>query len=76
LISTLGEKVGWHYGFGCAGIVMVAGYCYSAGKDHLPSEEDGGKINARKTYRAGARHDPVADCHGVVFSTVPSPCSR
>ncbi len=26
LISgTLGEKVGWHYGFGCAGIVMVAG---------------------------------------------------
>ena len=25
LISgTLGEKVGWHYGFGTAGIVMVA----------------------------------------------------
>ena len=26
LISgTLGEKVGWHYGFGCAGVVMVIG---------------------------------------------------
>ena len=25
LISgTLGQKVGWHYGFGCAGVVMVA----------------------------------------------------
>ena len=26
LISgTLGEEVGWHYGFGCAGVVMVLG---------------------------------------------------
>ena len=26
LISgTLGQKVGWHYGFGCAGVVMVIG---------------------------------------------------
>ena len=26
LISgTLGQKVGWHYGFGCAGVVMVLG---------------------------------------------------
>ena len=23
--GTLGEKVGWHYGFGCAGVVMVLG---------------------------------------------------
>ena len=23
--GTLGEKVGWHWGFGCAGVVMVAG---------------------------------------------------
>jgi proton-dependent oligopeptide transporter, POT family len=23
--GTLGEDVGWHYGFGCAGVVMVAG---------------------------------------------------
>src|SRR3546814_2673769 len=23
--GTLGEKVGWHWGFGCAGVVMVMG---------------------------------------------------
>jgi POT family proton-dependent oligopeptide transporter len=25
IAGTLGEKVGWHWGFGCAGVVMVAG---------------------------------------------------
>jgi len=40
LISgTLGQKVGWHYGFGCAGVVMVLGLLIylSAGK-HLPPD--------------------------------------
>ena len=33
LISgTLGQKVGWHYGFGCAGVVMVLGlFIYLSG---------------------------------------------
>ena len=41
LISgTLGQKVGWHYGFGCAGVVMVLGLIiYMAGRRYLPSEE-------------------------------------
>jgi POT family proton-dependent oligopeptide transporter len=41
LISgTLGEKVGWHYGFGTAGIVMVLGVLiFLAGRPHLPVEE-------------------------------------
>ncbi len=41
LISgTLGQKVGWHYGFGCAGVVMVLGLCiYLAGRRHLPTQE-------------------------------------
>jgi POT family proton-dependent oligopeptide transporter len=41
LISgTLGQKVGWHYGFGCAGVVMVLGlFIYLAGRRHLPAEE-------------------------------------
>ena len=41
LISgTLGQKVGWHYGFGCAGVVMVLGLCiYIAGRRHLRPEE-------------------------------------
>jgi proton-dependent oligopeptide transporter, POT family len=41
LISgTLGQKVGWHYGFGCAGVVMVIGLAiYLSGRRWLPAEE-------------------------------------
>jgi POT family proton-dependent oligopeptide transporter len=41
LISgTLGQKVGWHYGFGCAGLVMVIGLViYLTGRRYLPAEE-------------------------------------
>jgi POT family proton-dependent oligopeptide transporter len=41
LISgTLGQKVGWHYGFGCAGVVMVIGLLiYLYGRRYLPAEE-------------------------------------
>jgi POT family proton-dependent oligopeptide transporter len=40
LISgTLGQNVGWHYGFGCAGVVMVLGLIiYLSGQRYLPSE--------------------------------------
>lgn len=40
LISgTLGEKVGWHWGFGTAGVVMVAGLIlYIYAKPWLPAE--------------------------------------
>src|SRR6478672_3403493 len=38
--GTLGQKVGWHYGFGCAGVVMVLGLAiYLAGKRWLAPEE-------------------------------------
>jgi POT family proton-dependent oligopeptide transporter len=37
--GTLGQKVGWHYGFGCAGVVMVLGLIiYLAGQKHLPAD--------------------------------------
>ncbi len=41
LISgTLGQRVGWHYGFGTAGIVMVIGLIiYLSGRRYLPAEE-------------------------------------
>src|SRR3569833_1959883 len=41
LISgTLGQKVGWHYGFGCAGVVMVLGLMiYLYGRRYLAPEE-------------------------------------
>ena len=43
LISgTLGQKVGWHYGFGCAGVVMVLGLIiYLSGRKYLPAENRG-----------------------------------
>jgi POT family proton-dependent oligopeptide transporter len=37
--GTLGQKVGWHYGFGCAGVVMVLGLIiYLSGRRWLPAE--------------------------------------
>jgi POT family proton-dependent oligopeptide transporter len=41
LISgTLGEKLGWHYGFGCAGVVMVIGLIiYLFAKPYLPPDK-------------------------------------
>ncbi len=41
LISgTLGQNVGWDYGFGCAGVVMVLGlFIYLWGRKYLPREE-------------------------------------
>ena len=38
IIGTLGEKVGWHYGFAAAGVGMLIGLVtYLAGRRHLPS---------------------------------------
>jgi POT family proton-dependent oligopeptide transporter len=41
LISgTLGEDVGWHYGFGCAGVVMVIGLLiYLKARPYLPADK-------------------------------------
>ncbi len=37
--GTLGQNVGWHYGFGCAGVVMVLGLIiYLAGQKYLPAD--------------------------------------
>src|ERR671912_419054 len=52
--GTLGEKVGWHYGFGTAGIVRVLGVLiFLAGRPHLPVEPDEDpKIKPGKTLGA------------------------
>ena len=49
LISgTLGQKVGWHYGFGCAGVVMVLGlFIYLSGPP-LPAAR---RARPRRTSR-------------------------
>jgi POT family proton-dependent oligopeptide transporter len=39
IAGTLGEKAGWHWGFGCAGVVMVAGLLiYLSAKPWLPAD--------------------------------------
>jgi len=45
LISgTLGQNVGWHYGFGCAGVVMVIGLAiYLSGQRYLPEDVEAGR---------------------------------
>ncbi len=38
--GTLGEKIGWHWGFGAAGVMMVVGLAiYLAGQRWLPADE-------------------------------------
>jgi POT family proton-dependent oligopeptide transporter len=40
ICGTLGEKVGWHWGFGAAGVGMLIGLgIYLAGQRYLPSDE-------------------------------------
>ncbi len=39
IVGTLGEKVGWHWGFGAAGVGMLIGLAiYIAGTRHLPTD--------------------------------------
>ncbi|HEX8256274.1 MAG TPA: peptide MFS transporter [Allosphingosinicella sp.] len=39
VVGTLGEQVGWHWGFGAAGVGMLIGLgVYIAGQKHLPEE--------------------------------------
>ncbi|MBW8754797.1 MAG: peptide MFS transporter [Sphingomonadales bacterium] len=39
IAGTLGEKAGWHWGFGCAGVVMVAGLLiYLRARPWLPAD--------------------------------------
>jgi len=39
IVGALGEKVGWHYGFGAAGVGMLIGLgIYLAGQKYLPAD--------------------------------------
>jgi POT family proton-dependent oligopeptide transporter len=55
LISgTLGEKVGWHWGFGCAGVVMVGGLLlFLAGQKYLPDNAPPAKGQPREKMGPG-----------------------
>ena len=63
--GTLGEKVGWHYGFGCAGVVMVIGLMiYLIGPALAPGRQQAGprqgcagarQVEPRTTGRGSSR---------------------
>lgn len=65
LISgTLGEKVGWHFGFGTAGVVMVAGlFLYLKAGPWLPAEN---RAEQRAASSAGMNYAVMLGTAAVV----------
>jgi len=59
LISgTLGQRVGWHWGFGCAGVVMVGGLIiYLSGRRYLPPDNRPVRGTAKSVVRERLTRD-------------------
>ncbi len=57
ICGTLGETLGWHWGFGAAGVGMLAGLTiYTLGQRHLPTERSSGpKPSSGKRIRLDRR---------------------
>ena len=56
VIGTLGEKVGWHWGFGAAGVGMIIGLAiYLSGRRHLPPDVITKRGDSAKLSRADWR---------------------
>ena len=64
IVGTLGEKIGWHWGFGAAGVGMLIGLAiYLAGQKYLPAEHflpQGRSARATEPRPAMARADWLA----------------
>lgn len=55
IVGTLGEKVGWHWGFGAAGVGMLIGLAiYLSGQKYLPVEEPRAPHDAPKAVLSGS----------------------
>lgn len=62
IVGTLGETVGWHWGFGAAGVGMLIGLAiYIAGSKYLPKENFMVPVRAEREARpAMGRHEWLA----------------
>ena len=64
IVGTLGEKVGWHWGFGAAGVGMLIGLAiYVAGQKYLPRRAFRGREQGRRAPaapEAAPAHDWLA----------------
>jgi POT family proton-dependent oligopeptide transporter len=72
--GTLGEKVGWHWGFGAAGVVMVVGLLiYLAGQRWLPPDNRPAKRPARQEASAPRERMSARDwqCFAALAVLVP-----
>lgn len=60
--GTLGEMLGWHWGFGAAGIGMLIGVAvYAAGSRYLPADDIRPRaMTSRDAAERGARHSTGA----------------
>jgi POT family proton-dependent oligopeptide transporter len=72
LISgTLGQKVGWHYGFGCAGVVMVLGLAiYLSGRRYLAAEQAPARSEERPPREPLTRSDWICVMYLVILIPV------
>jgi POT family proton-dependent oligopeptide transporter len=72
LISgTLGQKVGWHYGFGCAGVVMVLGlFIYLSGQRYLAPDNKPVRGVAREEREKLSKEDWVSVLYLVILIPV------
>src|SRR5690242_16403039 len=72
LISgTLGQKVGWHYGFGCAGVVMVLGLIiYLSGRKYLATEKAPARASEPVVREPLARSDWLCVLYLVILIPV------
>jgi len=72
LISgTLGQKVGWHYGFGCAGVVMVLGlFIYLAGRRYLAPEAAPSRANEPVHHEPLSRGDWICVIYLIILIPV------
>src|SRR5438309_4162576 len=69
--GTLGQKVGWHYGFGCAGVVMIIGlFIYLAGRRYLAPEEMRGAGEGPKVREPLTRNDWVCVLYLIILIPV------
>ena len=61
ICGTLGELYGWHYGFGAAGIGMVAGLLiYVSGQRYLPEETPRASTAKRPSFEGFNRDTVIA----------------
>jgi len=63
IVGTLGEKVGWHYGFGAAGVGMLLALgIYLSGQRYLPRDQ----IQPRKVAATSRARLTTADKRAIV----------